>query len=332
MERIVLYSRTFLPNVGGLENVMAGLADNWHRKGYEVIVHTNIPSNQLDLPYTVKRKESIFSLFKDVRKNDIFLEANISLHTFWVGLFFRGKWFVTHQLPYDHDTSWKGKLKKILTKFSNNISCSVYVANKLSGKSVVIPNFYNPSFKKINNHRTTDLVFLGRLVSDKGTDLLIDAIHLLKNKGEVYTLSIIGDGPKKEKLLQKVNEYKIAGQVSFKGVLRGDALVDELNQHKVLVVPSKWEEPYGIVALEGMACGCLVVCSSGGGLAEATNGFGLVFERNNTTDLANKIQFAIKKYPNYILQQSSVDDYLATRTASVVADEYLNTFKQVLQS
>ena len=43
----------------------------------------------------------------------------------------------------------------------------------------------------------------------------------------------------------------------------GAALAALLNQCRILVVPSLWAEPFGIVALEGIACGCVVVGSAG---------------------------------------------------------------------
>ena len=56
-------------------------------------------------------------------------------------------------------------------------------------------------------------------------------------------------------------------QVEFTGVLQGETLVRTLNAHRIMVVPSRTPEPFGVVALEGIACGCVVVGSEGGGLS-----------------------------------------------------------------
>ena len=66
-----------------------------------------------------------------------------------------------------------------------------------------------------------------------------------------------------------------------------------MNRHRVMVVPSIWEEPFGIVALEGLACGCEVVIARSGGLPEATGPFGVTFKRGDPVDLANVINFVL---------------------------------------
>ena len=57
----------------------------------------------------------------------------------------------------------------------------------------------------------------------------------------------------------------------------------------MLAVPSRWREPFGIVALEGIACGCVVVASEGGGLAEAVGPCGLTFANGDTAALAAQL-------------------------------------------
>ena len=76
--------------------------------------------------------------------------------------------------------------------------------------------------------------------------------------------------------------------VRLTGELLGK-LVEELNSHKIMVIPSLWEEPFGNVALEGMACGCLVLASYGGGLPDAVGKAGLTFKRGSVEDLVKKL-------------------------------------------
>src|SRR5690606_40338743 len=97
-----------------------------------------------------------------------------------------------------------------------------------------------------------------------------------------FRLTIIGDGPEAPVLKALAVKYGLEHKVDFKGSLQGKELVDCLNQHKLILVPSRWEEPFGNVALEGMACGCIPVVSDGGGLAEAVGHAGLTFQRRAT--------------------------------------------------
>jgi glycosyltransferase involved in cell wall biosynthesis len=63
-----------------------------------------------------------------------------------------------------------------------------------------------------------------------------------------------------------------------------------LNQHQILVVPSKYDEPFGVVALEGIACGCAVIGSNGGGLPEAIGPSGITFPNADIGALENAME------------------------------------------
>ena len=321
---------TFLPRVGGLENIMAGLAEEWQKKGNEVTVFTSVPSDEAEKTvYKIKRGQSLGQLWKAVKQADIFIEANISLKTFWIGLLHRKKWFVAHHLPYSHDKSWKGILKNYITRFSNNISCSQYIAKSLAGKSSIINNFYNSAFKLLpDTDRNKQLVFVGRLVSDKGVDLLLHALKMVNTRGFIYKATIIGDGPEREKLQILAKSLGIGEQINFEGILRGDRLVTEINRHMIMVIPSKWDEPYGIVALEGLACGCRIVCSSGGGLPEAVAGFGFLFPNNDVEALSTRIMEAMNAGNYNEKELADISIYLQQRTVDAISGDYLKMFKK----
>jgi glycogen(starch) synthase len=152
----------------------------------------------------------------------------------------------------------------------------------------VIPNTYRDHLFRVlpGVVRSRDLAFLGRLVSDKGADLLIDALGILAEQGIRPSLTVIGDGPERPFLAEQARRRGVAGQVELVGLRQGEELVRLLNEHRVLVVPSRYQEPFGIVALEGIACGCLVVGSSGGGLKKAIGPCGLTFPNGDAAALA----------------------------------------------
>jgi glycosyltransferase involved in cell wall biosynthesis len=90
-------------------------------------------------------------------------------------------------------------------------------------------------------------------------------------------------------------------------------LVKALNEHKVLLVPSKWKEPFGVVVLEGQACGCIPIASDGGGLADAVGDAGLLFQRDNVEDLVSKMELLIQN-------QQVIEDF------KVRAEKHLRKF------
>lgn len=328
--KITVFSMTFWPNIGGLENIMGGLAECWSDAGHEVTVATDTKAGNsfTSTVFPILRQPSLFTLWKKVRDSDIFIEANISLKTCFIGIWHRKKWVVVHHLPYQHDSGWKGRLKNRLTKLSHNIAVSRYVADQLSGTSIVIPNFYNPLFRKLEQvRRDRDFVFLGRLVSDKGVSILIEAFAQVLPSLPGSTLTIIGEGPEKENLVQQVKVLGLQEQVSFAGIVQGEPLVQLLNRHQVMVVPSTWEEPFGIIVLEGLASGCAIVCSDKGGLAEAAGNWGLYYPNNDPKELSIRMQQALERFAAFEKQYDAVMGYLSNKQQVSIAQHYLSYFK-----
>src|SRR5207302_7541699 len=149
--------------------------------------------------------------------------------------------------------------------------------------------------------RDKTIAFLGRLVSDKGADLLLQAIKLLQHEGLMPDLTIIGAGPEEQGLRQLTHELGLDRQVTFVGEKSGAPLAELLNRHRILVVPSRWAEPFGVVALEGIACGCVVIGSESGGLKEAIGPCGLVYENGNVRALADQLKRSLND-PNSQMQ------------------------------
>ncbi len=324
--KIVVVSLTFFPAVGGLEKIMSGLALEWSKLN-EVIVFTNNNDSSKDasLPYKVIRRFSLIDLYKAVKHADIFLEANVSLKTSIVGLLSYKKWWVVHHLLYNTQ-GIISYAKLFLTCFSKNIAVSNFVANGIWGKCLVINNFVDPIFKLIPTiEKNKSLLFIGRLVSDKGIDLLLHAVSILAARNINYHLSIVGIGPDALNLKKEVQRLNITSQVKFIGLLQGESLVNILNENKVLVVPSKWEEPFGLVALEALACGCRVVYSNTGGLSEAAGKMSFPFDNQRIQSLCDAIINAMEQ-PFSAAEVEEVDQHLTSFQLSVISKKYEQLF------
>jgi len=88
---------------------------------------------------------------------------------------------------------------------------------------------------------------------------------------------------------QLASHDKNLSGVVFLGKLEPCAIAEWLNKVKYLVIPSKWEEPFGIVALEGIACGCIPIGTNQGGLVDAIGKCGPLFEKDDFSGLAGWI-------------------------------------------
>jgi glycogen(starch) synthase len=110
------------------------------------------------------------------------------------------------------------------------------------------------------------VLFVGRLVYEKGIHILINAVPKILSKVDAKFI-IVGSGYMKEQLLNIVRSMGLEHKVLFEGFLDNDNLMKLQKCADVSVVPSLFE-PFGIVALEAMAAGSPVVVSDTGGLSE----------------------------------------------------------------
>jgi glycosyltransferase involved in cell wall biosynthesis len=158
---------------------------------------------------------------------------------------------------------------------------------------------------------------------------LIQSVAALRDAGLVVPLTIIGIGSEKAALEKLVVAEKLENLVRFAGSLRGEALATELNRHLILVVPSRWQEPFGVVAVEGIACGCLVVGSSGGGLPDAIGSCGKTFKNGDAADLSRAIREVLENGDSAQQFQAAVSSHLNRHRAEVVAAQYLQIFERL---
>lgn len=105
---------------------------------------------------------------------------------------------------------------------------------------------------------TVDLVSVGRLLSHKRFDLLLECVALLRDRGQEVTCRIIGDGPERPSLERRARQLRIESLVEFRAGVGEDELLPLVKAGRVFVFPSE-REGFGIAALEAIACGLPVI-------------------------------------------------------------------------
>lgn len=335
--KILHYSPAFLPHVGGLEILVADVSARIQEAGHEVTVVTWTPGAQSDdFPFRVIRRPSTRELLLWTRWCDIFFQANVSLRGLWPLLLVRRPWVVSHHSWYcqsDGRIALQDRIKRWLLRFASaSIAVSRAMAADLAVPSIVIPNPYrNRLFRRLPGiERTGDLVFVGRLVSDKGVDVLLDALGVLTGEGLLPRLTVVGDGPERPLLAERAGRLGIADRVHFLGTRTGEDLVEILNRHRILVVPSRYNEPFGIVALEGIACGCLVVGSAGGGLTEAIGPCGLTFRNGDVRDLSRVLALLLCDPAAGGDLLAHAPAHLADHASERIGREYVRVLEEVV--
>jgi glycosyltransferase involved in cell wall biosynthesis len=286
-----------------------------------------------ELPFAVRRRPGFLEALRLVAGCDVFLEFNISLKGLVFPLLCRKPVVISHQSWFSdtrHPPTWRAHLKRWASRRVTNIACSQAVKDYLGMEATVIPNASDDHTFRLMPEvtRARDLLFVGRLVSDKGVCLLVEAVGLLAEGGVRPTLTITGSGPEEEPLRQQVRRLGLEDQTRFTGPLRGEALSREMNCHRVLVVPSLWAEPFGIVALEGIACGCWVIGSERGGLKDAIGPCGATFSSGDAVALGKEVRKALGSDQNL----KKVTDHLEAHTSRAVAGVYLRTLISIIKS
>lgn len=170
------------------------------------------------------------------------------------------------------------------------------------GKMVCVHNGVSPKEYRPSAHRAARfrkkhalegkkiLLFVGRVIRQKGIEYLIDAMPLVLKRVPQARLVVVGRGNRLEKMRSRVAKLGLQGKVHFEGFLDEEELKDALCACNVFVLPSLWEVlPVSI--LEAMACGKPIVASDVGGNGELVrrghNGF--LVPKKNSRRLAEKI-------------------------------------------
>jgi glycosyltransferase involved in cell wall biosynthesis len=203
------------------------------------------------------------------------------------------------------------------------------VEETIPGPSIRIPNTFHPNFDCADrgDEERKGLLFVGRLVSRKGVDTLIEAMYHLRNRETDKTLTIYGDGPERAALLRKAQRLGVDELISFEGWASSEMLVRQYRQSKVTVIPSRME-PFGIVALEAIASGCPVVASNAGGLPEAVGECGVLVEPDRSEELAEAIERALRPSTRAVLRDA-MPEHVARHRTEQIATEYMSVLKSV---
>jgi glycogen(starch) synthase len=214
------------------------------------------------------------------------------------------------------------------------ICCSHYMMSHVkwafglpSDKLSMVPNGVNPhTYDNLEKQDLSDfrrkyalpqekiVLYVGRLVYEKGIHILINAVPKVLAKAEAKFI-IVGSGYMQEQLSNIVRSMRLEHKVLFTGFVDEENLLKLQKIANVSVVPSLFE-PFGIVALEAMAAKSPVVVSDTGGLGEIVQHdmTGIKVYPNNTDSLAWGI--------NKILTDDNYARTIAETAYKVILEKY----------
>jgi glycosyltransferase involved in cell wall biosynthesis len=150
-----------------------------------------------------------------MRKADKIIMFNVSLKGMPAWLLSGKALYLSHHTALWYDGGprpWQQRLKQWVANHlaKKNCACSGYIASLYQSCEVIYSPFRSDVFTPGNLPRIPgSILFAGRLVSDKGADLLLEACAILKAKGITFSLTIVGDGPDRQKLIALAEERKV---------------------------------------------------------------------------------------------------------------------------
>lgn len=199
----------------------------------------------------------------------------------------------------------QGLIKRSIIFFSlQYFDCAIFISkyvknyyrdkipDKLLKKSTIIYN--SASRTKTTNEtiqhfaKNKKLVSVSGLNPSKNLFVIIEALHILKKEGYELQLDILGDGPLKEALQNKINSHNLQSNIHLRGF--SNDVIQYLDSSSAFLHPAD-NEGFGIAVIEAMQRFCAVIVSNKGGLPEiiTDNKDGLIADAYNAKEWARCI-------------------------------------------
>lgn len=364
---ILFWNQEYLPSLGGVEIYTRNLARALVEDGHSVSVITSLSHPELPareriegvsvhrLPFfqvlSSRNIESIAALRAQVAAAKNEANADIVQVNF------------TDASPFFHLRTRRPKERSILVFHSplDSVSDGMALANQLVREShacIAISEFMQAHLSKkliaaagklelIRNGADAELfgarapepstepvfLFAGRLVDDKGADIILRALHLLKQEGRMVRLKLVGAGPQQSALEEMAREFGLIGQVEFAGRLSQTDLARSIRQAVAVIMPSRFQEPAPLVAVEVSMAGVPIIGARIGGIPDVVEDgkTGLLFEPEDAADLAQKIK-SVMDTPDLAERMGNAARRRAKERYSLTGmiDQYMRLYRRVL--
>lgn len=324
------WTEVFLPYTGGTEvlgvNLLAGLRARGHE--FEIVTahgqldlpdeddHEGVPVHRLPFLAAVTSRDVLGMAQLRRRVNGImeaFAPDLIHVQSVGASLLFhlhaarrhRRPWIFTPHAPLSDQDTGSGTILGEALETADEIVCVsntqresiLNIAPAAAPRTSVIhigldPPMIEPAPLPFD---PPGLVTLGRHVRDKGLDIALSAFARLSDRFPDVRLTVIGDGPERPALERQATALNLGERIVFPG--RVPEILPFLDAATLVVMPSRWDETFGIVALEAALMARPVVVTRAGALPEVVvdGETGLVVEKEDDAGVAEAIAFLLER-------------------------------------
>lgn len=178
------------------------------------------------------------------------------------------------------------------------------------------------------------VLMVGRQVYKKGFDLAIEAFTQVQHAHPEARLVLVGDGEEHEALKALVQDRGLADSITFTGRIPENELATWYKKAWLNLIPSRHSESFGLVSLEAMRAGCVMIGSRTGGIPEVIEDgvSGLLFENGSVDELAQTIKQLIQD-PQGLREMRRAGEERAKRLFDwpACADTYEEAYRTAVQ-
>ena len=228
--------------------------------------------------------------------------------------------------------------ENILDKCTAVFCVSQYVKNQfIEGLYINLHKvfvLYNGVDRKLTKFpfKKKEVLFVGRLVPEKDFDLYVDLIKSIASKYPDWIFNLIGSFKLGE--IDSINSYvskvsrkfeTIGPQAKFYGFKDQNFVQDKMKDSSIIIIPSLWQEPFGMVVAEAMSNGIAIIASKVGGIPEIVKENGILIEGINAEKLkASLIELLENKEKRILFQKKSWNNF---KLSSIKSSKKLDRFR-----
>jgi len=317
---------------GGIERIISMLVEGYVELGHEVSLFAHAESKTSARLFGYSGKTSTSGL--DILKNTFLINKELFRNKYDIIHSFGRLIYLLPQLPFRtpkimsyqrEPTISQVKKAKRLSK-GNSLAftgCSAYISNQILPYAPAYPIFNGVNLKTyhFSNAISKDapLVFLGRIEPVKGTHLAIQIALATKKK-----LIIAGNVPTEynEYFEQQIKPY-LSDQIEYIGPVNDEQKNKLLGSALAFLMPIEWNEPFGIVMAEAMACGTPVIGFNRGSIPEVIISGLNGYRCNNLQEMIVAVE-SIATIDRKIVREDAERRF----SSEVIISQYLNLYSK----
>lgn len=288
----------------------------------------------------INRKPHSRNILKIIKLNvcmSMFNPDIVHVHSYRVSRLIFGRCNIVRTIHGIHNIPEEYPKMKALYAISDAVK-DFTISQGFTNVTTIENGILTDAFKKhygLSNQANSffHLVQVSRLyIEDKGQDLLVEALALLKRRGiDNFKMHFIGCGESEGLLKKMVKERDLNENVIFEGNKTQEYLYEHLCGYDLFVQPSRCEG-FGLTVAEAIAAKLPVLVSDIEGPMEIIDHgrYGMSFESENVEDLADKLQMVLNGGYDYNLIDKAYKHVAEKYDVRVTAQKYIEEYKKVL--